>query len=199
MDFRAFSEMTMNFGQAYYDMPDFTNATHIGDIEHNKILYKKINNKDYYIITINDKPTCFAQVEPIEINGINYSYLRNIFTKEQYRKQKLAKKLLFFLRNIEKKSIILGDKQSKLGQEFNKSVAISGRFPLFWLNIKTEEKHPYEPEKDNFTLKPYRSLQEPTDWVMMIEGTQKNWMSRFLSESPENGNNWWERGIVWFN
>lgn len=35
------------------------------------------------------------------------------------KNQKFAKKLLFFLRNVEKKSMILGDRQSRAGQDFN--------------------------------------------------------------------------------
>jgi hypothetical protein len=189
----------MSFGQANYIMPDFSEAKHIGDVENNKISYQRIGEADYYAITAGDKPVCFIQTKIINIRGIDYNYLQNIFTEEEYRNKNLAKKLLFFLKNVEHKSFILGDKQSRLGQEFNKSLARSGRFPMFWLNTNTGEKHPYDYNLDNFTLAPYRSLEKPTEWVIMLEKTENNWMCRFLANSVQEGENYWERGIVWFD
>lgn len=188
----------MSFGQASYSMPDFTGAEYIGDVEQNKILHKNIIGFDYYVITIDGKPVCFIQTQSKAILGKDYLEIENVFTEEPYRGKNLAKKLLFFLRNVEKKSFVMGDKQSKLGQDFIKSISKTSRFPMFWLNIKTNEKHPYNHDADYFTLKPYRSLEKPTDWVVIIEGTEKDWMSRFLATTPEQGGNWWERGIIWF-
>jgi hypothetical protein len=200
MDFKQF-EMTLSFGQTQdYPMPDFTGAEHIGDIEQYKILHKQFNGVDCYAITVVEKPVCCIQTQPIEILGNTYTCLQNIFTEKDYQNQKFAKNLLFFLRNVEKKSMILGDAQSRAGQEFNKSIARTKRFPMFWLNTITGEQHPYDPEKDHFELKPYRDVNKATEWVIMIEGEQNGWMdeNRFLAETIEQGANWFKRYMILF-
>ena len=142
-NFKDFIEMTLSFGQMLsQEMPDFSGAQHIGDIENNKIIFKNINGHDCYGITVDDKPRCFVYVGQKNIQGRDYLELRNIYTDEAFRGQNLAKKLLFFLKNVEQKSVVFGDVQSQLGQQLVKSVAKSNRFPLFWLNITTGEKHP---------------------------------------------------------
>ena len=100
------------------DMPNFENAEHIGDIEHNKILHKIISGVEYYVIMVGEIPTCFIQTQPLEILGNNYLYVRNAYTEKEYQNQTLAKKLLFFLRNVEKKSIILGNAKKIVGNYF---------------------------------------------------------------------------------
>ena len=97
---------------------------------------------------------------------------------------------------LKKKSLVFGDVQSRLGQEFVKSVGRSGRFPMFWLNINTGERHNYDAEKDNFYIKPYRSIVEPTGWVVMAEELKgKSFTSRFLIEGDVN---YWHKYIEWF-
>ena len=188
----------MSFGQdTQLSMQDFSGAEYIGDIEQNKILYKKINGLDFYAISENESPISFIQVQTRNILGKDYLEIRNIFTKEEYRGQNYAKKLLFFLKNVEKKSFVFGDIQSKLGQLLVRSVSKSNRFPMFWLNIKTGDKQEYEPEKDNPNLKPYRSFFQQTDWVVIAESLRgESFTSRFLTE---NDPNCWHKYIQWFD
>src|ERR1039458_2387875 len=132
------SEMTMSFNvDTFLGTQDFSNAEHIGDVEQSKILYKKINGLDYYAITESNNPdrvASYFQVQNQNILGKDYLELRNVHTEEELRGQHYAKNLLFFLRKIEKRSLVFGDIQSRLGQGLVKSVGRSGRFPMFWLN-----------------------------------------------------------------
>jgi hypothetical protein len=42
-DFKKFLEMTMSYKQMQeYPFPDFSDAEHIGDIEHNKVIHKNM-------------------------------------------------------------------------------------------------------------------------------------------------------------
>lgn len=193
------NERTMSFGaDNTLQMPDFSNAKHIGDIEDNKILFKQINGINSYAIAVGDKPVGFIYTRNKNVMGKDYLEIQAIFTEPEYRGKNFAKKLLFFMRNIEKQSLIFGDVQSRLGQSMIKSAGKSGRFPMFWLNTDTGEKHPYDFEKDDFNLKPYRGLGSPTGWVVMIEGFEGSpFTSRFLEQT--NGNYYyWHKGIRWF-
>jgi hypothetical protein len=201
------SEMTMSYNQdSFLSMQDFSNAKHIGDLGYRKILYKQINGLDFYAITEenpnklpdHNNPVCWLQVQNQNVLGKDYLQLRNIFTEKEFRGKNYGKNLLFFLRNVEEKSFIFGDTQSELGQLFVRSVAKSGRFPMFWINVKTGEKHEYDFEKDNKNIKPYRSSLEPTDWQIISEGLYgKSFLSRFQGEMGVDPN-YWNKFHVWF-
>ena len=201
-EFKDFlSEMTMNYGQnIYLVLQDFSNAQYVGDVEKSKVLYKKINGLDHYGITESDNPdkvVSYVQVQDLNILGKDYLQLRNVFTEPEFRGQNYAKKLMFFLRNIEKKSFVFGDVQSELGRALVKSIAKSKRFPMFWFNTKTGEKHEYNAEKDVPSIIPYRSWGEPTGWVIMTEGLRGElFTTRFLVESDPN---YWHKYIQWFD
>lgn len=196
--------MTMSYGQdAFLSMQDFSDAKYIGDIERSRVLYKKINGLDFYAITEDDqpdsnKPISWVQVQNKNIAGKDYLEIKNIFTEQKFRGQNYAKKILFFLRNVEKKSFVFGDIQSELGQALVKSVAKSNRFPMFWLNAKTGEKHDYHFEKDYPDTKPYRSFEKPTDWQIIAEELQgESFLSRFQGEMG-NDPNYWNKFHQWF-
>lgn len=204
------SEMTMSYGvEPYLGIQDFSGAKHIGDIQSSRILYKQINGLDFYGITEDDnpdksanfdpnKPVGWVQVQNQNIAGKDYLQIRNIFTEKEFRGQNYAKKILFFLRNVEKKSFVFGDRQSELGQALVKSVAKSKRFPMFWLNIETGEKHDYDATKDFPDVKPYRSWGGVTDWVVIAEGLEgRDFLSRFQGEMGVDPN-YWNKYIQWF-
>jgi GNAT superfamily N-acetyltransferase len=174
MNFKKYAEMTMSAGELSFTMPDFSHAEHIGDYENYKILHYKYQISDVYGIaeTNSDKPIGYLQTIPSEIPDVEK--INQIFVEPQFRNQNIMKKLFFFLKSWLKKSFIMGEIQSKDSQNFIKSLANTLRFPMFWINVKTKEKHEYDPSKDNFNLQPYRSMLEPTDWRILIEGLHDN-------------------------
>jgi hypothetical protein len=194
MSFKEFIEMTLSYGEMPdLPFPDFSDATHVGDIEQHKIIKK--NN--YYAITVNNNPVAYLQLNTKEINNQIFDELNIIYTTPEFRGQNLMKKLVFFLKNSLQKSIMFGREQSKAGQGFIRSLSNSGRFPMYWLNVKTGEKQPYNSTEDHFSLKPYRSVSEYTDWRIIIE-TVSNPLPQFIPEDF-HGTEWYLRYIKWFD
>jgi len=58
----------------------------------------------------------------------------------------------------------------------------SGRFKIYWLNIKTNEKKEYNLDEDNSKLEPYRSLVDVTDWRLFIERYQGDFFKNKYDE-----------------
>ena len=190
------SEMTMSAGIFNMPLPDLTDAEYIGDIEIYRVICKKIGEETAYGLTLDDNvPLCFLTTRSKNVFSKDYEEIIQIQTKPEYRGKNLAKNLLFFIKSFLKKSLLLGDIQSRDGQAFSKSIAQTGRFPMFWLNAKTGEMYPYEHEKDNFTIKPYRSVSEPTGWQIMIESLETPLQSvpRYFSKDI------WKRRYTWFD
>jgi hypothetical protein len=199
--FKEFMEMTMSYGKMQeYPFPDFSDAQHIGDIEHNKIIHKNVKEGvDLYAITVDDKPVCYIQSQVRIIQGTPYEDINFIQTLPDFRNQNLAKKLTFFLKTHLKKSFLLGDRQSDLGRAFAQSLAKTKRFNMFWINSKTGEKHLYDLQKDTendqMTLQPYRNWGDMTDWQIMIEALQETRQERFLDKFED----WWKKYLVHFD
>jgi hypothetical protein len=201
MQFKKWLEMTMSYGQMQdLPFPDFTQAQHIGDIEHHKILHTQINNIDYYAITVDNQPATYTQTQQKTIQGKSYEEINLIQTLPEYRNQNLAKKLIFFLKTSLKKSFLLGDKQSRLGQAFAQSLAKTQKFPMYWLNTQTGEKHPYDPTTDHFTKAPYRHVYDVTDWQIMIEALRPE-STTFPQYIPPDftAKDWHHKYIIWFD
>jgi hypothetical protein len=183
----------------YLSMPDFTGAEHIGDIGKNKIIHKKYKDADLYAISVDDKPVSFIQTIDKNILGVDYKEIQNVFTEKDFRGQNFCKNIIFFLRNVEKKMLMLGNVQSRLGQELNKSLAKTGRFPMFWLNTLTGEKHPYDYKNDFYDSKPYRSVGEPTGWQLIIEVSKIDFLPRFIPKTIDEGKDWYFQYKKWFD
>lgn len=199
MDFRNFlDEMTMSYGKMQdFPFPDFSDAQHVGDIEHSKILYKQLNGLDIYAITADDteKPVCYIQTQPQNIQGMNFLNINFVQTLPEFRGKNFAKKLVFFIKTHLKQHLLFGDRQSRLGQIFIQSIAKTKRFDMFWINVKTGEQHPYDYEKDHFSLHPYRGLGDTTDWQIMIESLQSTKQEQFLNNPKDQ----WKRYLVLFD
>jgi GNAT superfamily N-acetyltransferase len=192
-------EMT-NKKMQEYPFPDFSNAQHIGDIEHNKIIHKNVKDGvDLYAITVDEKPVCYIQSQIKVIRGESYEDINFIQVLPEFRDQDLAKKLIFFLKTHLKKSLLLGDRQSESGRAFARSLYKSQRFNMFWINTKTGEKHSYDAqkdlEKDKMTLSPYRSWGDVTGWQIMIEALQETKQERFLDKFEDQ----WKKYLIHFD
>lgn len=184
----------MSAGQINLQMPDFSQAQHIGDTENHKILHYEHNGTNIYGITVNDQPKGYLQTIP---KG-EYEEVNQIYVEPQFRGQHLAHKLFFFLKSYLGKSFLMGNVQSKDGQAFIQSIAKTGRFTMFWLNTKTGEKHPYDVTQDQFNLDPYRSLAEPTDWQILVERLEnKERLAKAIPQFLEETD--WQRGICLFD
>lgn len=182
-----------------YPFPDFSDAEHIGDIEHNKVIHKNIKDGlDNYAITVNDNPVCYIQSQRKIIQGESYEDINLVQVLPNFRNQNLAKKLIFFLKTHLKKSLLLGDRQSELGRTFARSLAKTQRFNMFWINAKTGEKHLYnvqkDLEKDQMTLHPYINWGDITDWQIMIEALQETKQERFLNKIEDQ----WKKYLIHF-
>jgi hypothetical protein len=198
-DFKTFvQEMTMSVGQLDFSMPDFSQAKHIGDTEKHKILHYEYGGTNVYGITVEDRPVGYLQTISKNILGTQVEEINQMYVEPQFRGKHLMTKLFFFLKSWLSKSFLAGNIQSADGQEQIKSLALTQRFPMFWFNITTGEKHPYDPEKDHFSLQPYRNAGEPTDWQILIEGLKDN--TRLIDSVPQFlEQNDWRRGISWFD
>lgn len=198
MNFKKYMEMTMSAGQLFFTMPDFSKATHIGDTENHKILHYEHQGTNVYGIAVDDKPMGYLQTMSKIISNEPVEEILKIYVESQFRGQNLMKKLIFFLKSWLNKSFLMGRVQSQDGQKLIQSLAKTQRFPIFWLNIKTGEKHPYEFGKDHANAQPYRSFEKPTDWQILIEGLKNN--ESLIDSIPvfmeEND---WRRGWKWFD
>jgi hypothetical protein len=199
VEFKEFLlEMTQSFGQMpELPMPDDSQAEYVGDIEDCNIFKCPYQDTNIYFLKHDGTSICFAQTKPKILFNKEYLEIIVIQTDLKYQGKGYAKKLLFFLRSIEGKLLVFGDRQSKLGQQLIKSIANTGYFPMFWLNTKTGERHPYDANKDNFRLKPFRDLPDKTDWVVICEAVKEVSMPRFIPENYSEG--WHFRYIRWFD
>jgi len=196
MDFKEFLGETLSAGKLHFEMPDFSQAKHIGDTENHKVLYYEYGGTNVYGITVDDKPVGYLQTISKDILGKPYEKINQVYVEPQFRGRHLMLKLLFFVKSQIKKSFIAGEVQSPDGRAFIKSLGLTKRFPMFWFNIKTGEKYSYDPTADHTTLQPYRNVAEATAWRVLIEGLSKESnfpIPRFLKPTD------WQRGIQFFD
>lgn len=93
--------------------------------------------------------------------------LQIVHSLTQYRGYKHSHKILWFVKSQEGKQIIDYGCQTDDGMRLVKSLALSQRFEISWINVKTGEKHPYT---NNINNTPYMSKLKKTDWRILIEG-----------------------------
>lgn len=189
----------MSAGSINLTMPDFTNAAHIGDTENHKILHLQQNNANFYGITVNDQAVGYLMTAIKDVASNPIEEIVQVYVEPQFRGQNLITKLIFFLKSWLKKPFLVGNIQSRDGQAIIQAMARTQRFPMFWVNVKTGEKSPYNPDEDHFSLQPYRSLLEPTDWQILIEALSEDGNQRLITSVPcfLEANDW-RRGISWF-
>jgi hypothetical protein len=186
MEFKDWLNETLTVGGLNFEMPDFSQAKHIGDVGggENKILHYEYGGTNVYGITVDDKVVGYLQTMFKEILGKPYEEIKQIYVEPQFRGRNLMLKLLFFVKSYLKKSFVGGEVQSQDGQGFIRSLARTKRFPMFWFNTETGERHPYDPVADYKIIQPYRGALEPTVWRVLIEGLNNESSVRLENAIP---------------
>lgn len=148
---------------------------HFGIQDGYDIVYAVGNNKNDHFYGLknenNDVITVTLLVDHPSIDGKKTKEFRFIHTLTDSRKDNMGKRLVFFIKNQENLSLIDYGYQSKLGIDFLKSMGDTGKYTMFWYNIKTNEKQPYDHKIDNKDNAPFRAPIS-TDWRILIEGDE---------------------------
>lgn len=182
--FNNLKEMTMIAGDLSYNLERFFNNaikrknefSHIGDIETLKVLNKKYDQNTEFLISVNDEFVGYFFTEKI-----SQSHFRLVaaFVKQEYRKQKVFQKFIWFLFRFFKCSEIeLSDVHSK--NTIDSMQSLSNRLELVWQKDGNEEKYEVD------TISKYYGY-KPTGWVLVIKnnGVFENWPLFFNSEIPD--------------
>jgi hypothetical protein len=172
MNFKDFlHEMTFSAGQQDFAYePDFSQAQKIGELNGYDILHNDLG----YCLSKDGKVYTWILIQGEEIQAVR--------TIPEARKQHLAENLLFWLKSYLNKSLVFGRVMSNDAIAWIKMLANSGRFNMFWLNIKTKERQPYNSAEDRPNLKPFRSLATATDWRVFIEAYDGDFFHKTYSE-----------------
>lgn len=165
--FKKFIEMTFSAGkQDFHADPDASGAEVVGKFNGFEIK----QSKNYFFILSKNELVGWIKTSDSPYGEV----IDAIRISPQYRRQHLAENFLFWIKSYLKKSIVFGDAMSDDAILWLKGLSNSGRFKIFWLNIKTGVRHPYNSEKDSRAIQPYRSQLEPTDWRIFVEAYNGN-------------------------
>jgi hypothetical protein len=181
MQFKQFvNEMTFSAGQQdFHKDPDFADSKRVGEFNGFEIS----QNNNFFFILKDKKLAGWVKISTSPHGEV----IEAIRILPEFRRQHLAENFLFWLKSYLKKNIIFGDTMSDDAILWLKWLASTGRFSIFWLNIRTGEKHFYDGDKDNKTLKPYRHQLEPTDWRVLFEAYRGDFFQRKYPEWNELG------------
>lgn len=132
-----------------------THGQHIGDIENFKLLQDGI----YYSLWDNDVLVAFTSLSNSD-NTVD-----DVWVNPQYRGKKIFSMMLWFYKTrLGRGRLILGPVHSQAMQEIVKGMS---RFNKYWLNIRTNEKQPFDKDTtDNFY-----SYAGATPWRLVLENT----------------------------
>jgi len=133
---------------------------HIADIEQ----YKVIQHGIYYSLWDNDQLVAFCSLSNAD-NTVD-----DVFVQQDYRNKKIFSMMLWFFKTrLNRTPLLLGPVHSNTMQEVVKGLS---RFKKYWVNIKTNEKVPF----DINTVDEYYSYLQPTPWRLVLENNGEfNW------------------------
>jgi hypothetical protein len=186
MKLSELSEMTLtnlttqtdNKTKPYFDYL-YQNGQHIGDQDGLEIISAPLDNGVIYGIKRNDIITTFVT---FEYQSDSIWILKMVHSLEQYRGSKDAHKIIWFIKSQEGKAMLDYGVQTLDGIRFVKSLSLTKRFAISWLNTKTNEKIPYDPKTDSPNNTPYRSHINITDWKILIESDERPSFTRYDRE-----------------
>lgn len=98
------------------------------------------------------------------------------YIEPAHQRDGLGAKYLYFLKNVMKTSILIGDIHSLATQEFLKKTALQKRFKMCWYNTKTGEL-------EDFANDHYSTI-APNDWQVLIEQDNHQTLAQFKSLVP---------------
>lgn len=203
MSFKNFlHEMTMKAGDLsgslqktfdhYTDIIKDSDLTHVGDIGSVKVMrFEKSKSKshqaphvpmfiDFLVldssrigIMIGDK----RKINPkssLWTNGIKTVLeIKEWFILSSYQRNGIGEKYLYFLKNVLKTPVLMGDVHSSQTQEFLKKKSLHQRFKISWYNTKTGELEQFDDSK--------YSLIEPSEWQVLLEADSRSVFEQFYT------------------
>lgn len=98
------------------------------------------------------------------------------FILPQFQRTGLGEKYLYFLKNVMKTPVLIGNIHSLATQEFLKKHAVQKRFKMNWYNVKTGETEDFSQDK--------YSTDKPNEWQVLIESDSFQVFDQFKSEVP---------------
>lgn len=159
------------------------NGKLIGHQDGYDVVYAKGNSNSEHYYGLKDEKgdiiTILLLVNHTPIDNKSTKEFKFIHTKESRRGESMSKRLLFFVKHHEGSSLIDYGMQSDMGVNFLKSLAKTQRYNIFWYNVKTKEKQPYNYTTDEKGKPPFRSTVTQTNWRILIEKDESPIMERF--------------------
>lgn len=188
-------EMTMHGGSSRSDadmQQDFQymdqHGTHVGDQDQLPIVRVSYNGGVVYGIKEDGKTVSLVTFMPkgdmLEM-GVAHTLAPN-------RGQNHFKRILWFVKEQEGKSIIDHGVQTDAGRKAIQSLSRSGRFRMWWFNTNTGEKVEYDHTTDDKDNSPYRAISDKTPWRVMIERADTPSLDRYYNGNVPffKGNHW---------
>lgn len=178
-DLKTANEMTITYGQFDKNTGNnilqlINNGSHVGDVDGRPIIRTEVNGILLYGIKDQDNPAAVCSFLPISQTVWEWQVA---FTSVEHRRQGMIARILWFVKDQEKKSILDYGAHSQDAVEMLKSLAKTNRFNMFWFNTETKEKVQYDPQQDNNTR--FTSLVKRTPWRILIENNENPTFPRF--------------------
>jgi hypothetical protein len=175
MNFKKFFEMTFSAGKQDFSLdPDIADSWTIGNFNGFDIRFRD----GYFFIIRDGQLAGWMKTSPSSYGEV----IEAIRVLPEFRRQHLAENLLFWVKSYLKKSILFGDTMSDDAISWLKGLTATGRFKIYWLNIETGERHPYNGAMDGRLYEPYRSQLSPTAWRVFLEAYNGDFFLNKYSE-----------------